>query len=84
MRYNKNTYLQILKSFGILSSSFALCACGNFGNDFSTQHDDEKLSKTEIRDFVTSELENFESIDEDKKTEILNFFLVTSIFSNKK
>ena len=84
MRYNKNTYLKILKSFGILSSSFALCACGNFANDSLSQHDDEKLSETEIRDFVNNELTNFENIDEDKKAEILNFFSNNTDFFQTK
>ena len=84
MRYNKNTYLKILKSFGILSSSFALCACGNFANDSLSQHDDEKLSETEIRDFVNNELTNFENINEDKKAEILNFFSNNTDFFQTK
>ena len=84
MRYNKNTYLKILKSFGILSSSFALCACGNFANDSLSQHDDEKLSETEIRDFVNNELTNFENVDENKKTEILSFFSNNTDFFQTK
>ena len=84
MRYNKNTYLKILKSFGILSSSFALCACGNFANDSLSQHDDEKLSETEIHDFVNNELTNFENVDENKKTEILSFFSNNTDFFQTK
>ncbi|MDR2401872.1 MAG: hypothetical protein LBD32_00145, partial [Cytophagales bacterium] len=43
MKYNKNTYLQILKPFELLSACFAVCACGN-NSDFSSQHDDEKVN----------------------------------------
>ncbi|MDR2401929.1 MAG: hypothetical protein LBD32_00460 [Cytophagales bacterium] len=46
MKYNKNIYFQILKSFRILSSSVAVCACGN--NNLSSQHDEEKITVEEI------------------------------------
>ncbi|MDR2401928.1 MAG: hypothetical protein LBD32_00455 [Cytophagales bacterium] len=72
MKYNKNTYLQILKSFGILSSSFTVCSCGN--NDFSSRYDDEKISAEEIISFVTERLTCFGDIDENLRTKILAFF----------
>jgi hypothetical protein len=55
-----------------LSSSFAVCSCGN--NNLSLQHDEEKMSAEDRANLVAEKLTRFGHLDENTIAGIQNFF----------